>query len=286
MTTPTAPSSQPVAIVTGGASGIGRAMSEHLAGQGYRVAVMDVQELKPPTGNDDDDGSGSGGGTITTYGGVDVASWDAQMAVFQAVYARHGRIDVVCANAGISESGASSVLTTADAAATGEPVKPELKTLDVNLTGTIYTVKLATHYLAKNTPNAETGSRGAILCTASNAGLYPFPVAPLYAASKGGVVALVRSMARPLEREGIQINALAPAVLETNIAPSKDFFKKMTVTPMTTLVRGVAQLLGDTSITGAVAEIHGDRVTLRPHLDYVDEDSRRNLENFWNLGYA
>lgn len=138
MTTPTAPSSQPVAIVTGGASGIGRAMSEHLAGQGYRVAVMDVQELKPPTGNDDDDGSGSGGGTITTYGGVDVASWDAQMAVFQAVYARHGRIDVVCANAGISESGASSVLTTADAAATGEPVKPELKTLDVNLTGTIY----------------------------------------------------------------------------------------------------------------------------------------------------
>lgn len=78
-------------------------------------------------------------------------------------------------------------------------------------------VKLATHYLAKNTPNAETGSRGAILCTASNAGLYPFPVAPLYAASKGGVVALVRSMARPLEREGIQINALAPAVLGTSV---------------------------------------------------------------------
>ena len=60
----------------------------------------------------------------------------------------------------------------------------------------------------------------------------------------------------------------------------------LTVTPMATLVRGIAQLLGDTSTTGAVAEIHGDRVTLRPPPDYVDDDTRRNLENFWNLGYA
>lgn len=90
-------------------------------------------------------------------------------------------------------------------------------------------------------------------------------------------------MARLANPGGTARAALAP---ETNIAPSKELFKHMTVTPMATLVRGVAELLGDTSITGAVAEIHGDRVTLRPHLDYVDEDSRRNLENFWNLGYA
>ena len=76
-------------------------------------------------------------------------------------------------------------------------------------------VKLAAHYLAKNVPDAETGSRGAIVCTASNAGLYPFPVGPLYAASKGGVIALVRSLARPLARQNIQINALAPAVIGT-----------------------------------------------------------------------
>lgn len=61
-------------------------------------------------------------------------------------------------------------------------------------------------------------SKGCIICTASNAGLYPFPVAPIYAASKCGVVGLVRSLARSLEREAIQINALAPAVLGMQIS--------------------------------------------------------------------
>jgi NAD(P)-dependent dehydrogenase (short-subunit alcohol dehydrogenase family) len=64
----------------------------------------------------------------------------------------------------------------------------------------------------KNQPSS-TGSRGTIICTASNAGLYPFPIAPLYAASKFAVIGLVRSLAKPLADAGIQINALAPAVL-------------------------------------------------------------------------
>jgi NAD(P)-dependent dehydrogenase (short-subunit alcohol dehydrogenase family) len=62
-------------------------------------------------------------------------------------------------------------------------------------------------------PKTEAGSRGSIICTASNAGLYPFPIAPLYATSKFGVVGLVRSTARLVEKANIQINALAPAVL-------------------------------------------------------------------------
>ncbi len=59
----------------------------------------------------------------------------------------------------------------------------------------------------------NTTSRGSIICTASNAGLYAFPTAPLYAASKAGVIGLVRSVGGLLERSKIQINALAPAVL-------------------------------------------------------------------------
>lgn len=55
------------------------------------------------------------------------------------------------------------------------------------------------------------GGGGSIICTASNAGLYPFPVAPLYAVSKAGVINLVRSLAKPLRELDIQINALAPA---------------------------------------------------------------------------
>ena len=163
---------------------------------------------------------------------------------------------------------------------------------------------MAIHYIKKS-PVSEgpgTPSKGAIICTASNAGLYPFPVAPLYAASKFAVVGLVRSLARPLQREAIQINALAPAVLgkclfshlerrltpplETNIAPSKDLFKPMILTPMSTLTRGVNQLLSDPALTGQVAEIHGNNVTLSHPPSYVDEDTGKNIETFWSLGFA
>jgi len=73
---------------------------------------------------------------------------------------------------------------------------------------------------------------------------------------------------------------------ETNIAPSKDLFKGMKITPMETLIRGVAQFLADPALTGEIAEIHGDSVTIRPPTEYVDEDSAENLRRFWNLGYA
>lgn len=75
-------------------------------------------------------------------------------------------------------------------------------------------------------------------------------------------------------------------ITETNIAPSKDLFKGMKLTPMTTLVRGVAGFIADPARTGEIAEIHGESVTVRPPIDYVDEDSAENLKRFWNLGYA
>jgi NAD(P)-dependent dehydrogenase (short-subunit alcohol dehydrogenase family) len=52
--------------------------------------------------------------------------------------------------------------------------------------------------------------KGSIICTSSNAGLYPFPMAPMYAVSKHGVVGAVRSFAKPLQEEGIRINAVCP----------------------------------------------------------------------------
>ncbi|KAK3994510.1 hypothetical protein QBC44DRAFT_236222, partial [Cladorrhinum sp. PSN332] len=142
-------------------------------------------------------------------------------------------------------------------------------------------VNLAVHYMSKNPQKG-----GLIICTASNAGLYPLPTAPLYAASKFAVIGLVRSTAQLVESRGIRINALAPAVLETNIAPSKDLFKHMVVTPMETLIKGVDKFVKDESLSGAIAEIHGDRVTVRPPHEFVDEDTQKNIETFWNLGYA
>ncbi|KAB5581022.1 15-hydroxyprostaglandin dehydrogenase [Coniochaeta sp. 2T2.1] len=265
-------------IVTGGGSGIGLAMSRHFASEGHNVAIFDVNaesgakiasELSSKHPN-----------ATVTFRKSDVSSWDDLAAAFKEVYEQRGSIDIVMANAGVSEQGSSSAVDLSEA----EPTKPRLKVFDVNLTGVVYTVKLASHYMNRKPKTAN--SRGLIICTASNAGLYPFPVAPLYATSKFGVIGLVRSLAAPLAQHGIQINGLAPAVIETNIAPSKDLFKDMVITPMETLIRGVAQFVADPSLSGEIAEIHGSEVTLRPPHEYADADTKKNIDVFNSLGYA
>jgi NAD(P)-dependent dehydrogenase (short-subunit alcohol dehydrogenase family) len=160
----------------------------------------------------------------------DVADWDEQKRVFAEVYQELGGIDIVFANAGVTELGS---FVQKDE---GEPTKPNLRTLEINLIGNLYSewlfmfssvynlypgivyiyltysfaaVKLGIHYLRKN----EAAYKGSIICTASNAGIYYFPIAPIYATSKHGVVGAVRSLEKSLELEGIQINALAPAVI-------------------------------------------------------------------------
>ncbi|EAQ92137.1 hypothetical protein CHGG_00372 [Chaetomium globosum CBS 148.51] len=281
-------------IVTGGASGIGLAVTRHLAAQGHRVAILDLNAAAGPAVAAEV--AAEFPRAAVSFHPCDVASWDEQAAAFRQAFAElGGRLDVVVANAGVSEQGATSLVrlplgggVEGEGPGEGEdegPTRPSVATLQVNLLGTVYSVNLAVHYMNKK-PKSEPGgpSRGSIICTASNAGLYPLPVAPLYAASKFGVVGLVRSTARIIAQANMQINALAPAVLDTNIAPDKSLFKHMTITPMETLIRGVDQFLADPTVSGAVAEIHGDRVTIRPPHEYVDEDSKKNIDTFWDLG--
>ncbi|ROW17137.1 hypothetical protein VPNG_01351 [Cytospora leucostoma] len=288
---PTEKQGRKTAIVTGGASGLGTAIAEHFASQGHNVAILDVSV---------DAGNELASKLVTDYPEAkvifkqcDVSSWKNQAETFKEVYTQYGRIDIVVANAGISEQGRSALASIED----DEPQEPNLKVLDVDLSGVIYSssyvlrtvkaVKLAIHYLNKN---PQTGSsRGLIICTASNAGLYPFPVSPLYAAAKAGVIGLIRSTAPIVERLQIQINGLAPAILWSNISPDKSLYDNMVVTPLSTLVDGVRKFVEDTSLNGELAEIHGrdpGKVTLRPPHEVVDEDSRKNLENFWRLGWA
>ncbi|KAL2024736.1 hypothetical protein VTK56DRAFT_5557 [Thermocarpiscus australiensis] len=275
-------------IVTGGASGIGLALTRHFASRGHRVAILDVVDAAAGQAVAASVAAAfPRAEAAVSFHRCDVASWDEQAAAFERVFALHGgRLDVVVANAGVSEQGVTTLVRVGGEDSGERPERPRMRAVEVNLVGTIYSVNLAVHYMS-TTPVAEGAvSRGSIICTASNAGLYPFPIAPLYAASKFGVIGLVRSTARVLEKAKIQINALAPAVLETNIAPSKSLFKHMVVTPMETLIRGVDEFLADPSVSGQVAEIHGEKVTMRPPHDYVDEETKQNIETFWQLGYA
>lgn len=223
------PRVQKSVVVTGGTSGIGLAMARHFASEGHKVAVLDIN---------DDTGPAIIAKVADEYPQAslcfkrsDVSSWEDQAAAFEQIYREHGWIDIVMANAGISEQGQSSIVKVEEDA----PVKPDTRSIDVNFLGVLYctfssssssseiaytmlhlttisAVKLALHYMHKNKDD-DSPSRGSIIVTASNAGLYPFPVAPLYGAAKAGLVNLVRSLAPVQAKSSIQINALAPAVL-------------------------------------------------------------------------
>lgn len=115
-------------IAAGGASGIGLAITRSFAEQGAHVTVLDVNP----------DGSGIVKGLISEYPSAslsftkcDISNWSELAAAFKDTYQSQGRIDVVMANAGISREG--SLIVDED-----EPSLPGLKTLEVNLIGTIY----------------------------------------------------------------------------------------------------------------------------------------------------
>ncbi|KAF4447940.1 hypothetical protein F53441_8599 [Fusarium austroafricanum] len=266
-------------LVTGGASGIGLAITRHFAAQGHMVAVLDVNSKTGPEVVAQV--SKEYPQATLTFKWCDVSSWEGQFAVFDQAYREHGNhIDIVIANAGISDP----VVGALDCTPTEFPRKPQLRMQEINLNGVIYSVGLAVHYMLLNEVGGRLpGSRGSIVCTSSTAALYPFPVSPLYSASKAGIMALVRSMAVRLKEQNIQINALAPGVLETNITPDKELFKAMVITPMSTLTKAVAQFVTDSSMTGEVAELNEDTITLRAHVEYADAGAEHNNKMFWKL---
>ena len=119
-------------IVTGGGSGIGLAMSKHFASKGHNLTIFDVNaesgaKIASQLAAEHKDAA-------VSFQKCDVSSWENQVAAFKEVYQKHGSIDIVMANAGISEQGSTSAINLKEA----EPSKPRLKVLDVNLTGVIY----------------------------------------------------------------------------------------------------------------------------------------------------
>jgi NAD(P)-dependent dehydrogenase (short-subunit alcohol dehydrogenase family) len=181
----------PVALVTGGAGGIGAALSAALAGRGYRVAVADVDETAAAAVAD------LVGGLAL---GLDVADPAANEAAVTRTVAEYGRLDVVALNAGVSSGQAGGPLDLAG----------YRRIVGVNLDGVVFGVDAAL-------PALRATGGGSILVTASLAGLVPMPSDPLYSLTKTAVVGYVRALGEPLAAEGIRINALCPGFADTPI---------------------------------------------------------------------
>ena len=173
-----------VAIVTGGASGIGLATAKLLSSRGAAVAVFDLR----PEGLPD--------GMMGVQ--VDVRDDDQVAPAVEAVVERFGRLDVVVNNAGI---GAIGDVTTNDD-------DEWLRVLDVNVVGM---VRVARHAM----PHLRRSPAAAIVNTCSIVAWAGMAERALYSASKGAVYALTLAMAADHVREGIRVNCVAPGSADT-----------------------------------------------------------------------
>jgi NAD(P)-dependent dehydrogenase (short-subunit alcohol dehydrogenase family) len=175
------------AVVTGGASGIGLATARALLDAGASVVVADVQE--PP----DDLGA--------TFVPTDVRRREDWARVVETAERDLGGLDFAHLNAGIA-LGQPDITAIAD-----DEVD---RILDINLDGVVLGARAVIPAMRKR-------GGGAIVATASLAGLIAFAPDPLYTLTKHGVVGLVRAMAEPLRADGITINAICPGIVDTPI---------------------------------------------------------------------
>jgi NAD(P)-dependent dehydrogenase (short-subunit alcohol dehydrogenase family) len=176
-----------VALVTGGAQGIGKAIAELLAGRGYRVAVADIQK------------------SDFFFVKTDVAREPAVRNCIRRVVNEFGRLDAVVNNAGIASPANGRVDRLS--------LREWNRRIGANLTGAFLVAKHAVPHLRK--------SRGAVVNIASTRALQSEPDTEAYAASKGGLVALSHALAMSLGPE-VRVNCVSPGWIAHQPVRKKD----------------------------------------------------------------
>ena len=190
------------AIVTGGASGIGRACANRLAGLGAHCVILDIQEAK---------GSEAAAEVDGVFVEGDVAEEEPVEAAVEAASAL-GPLRALINSAGIA-----SAVRTVDRH--GQPMALERfrRVVATNLIGTFNCIRLAAAAMARTEPVDADGQRGAIVNMASVAAFDGQTGQNAYSASKGGVVGMTLPIARDLVPIGVRINTIAPGIINTPI---------------------------------------------------------------------
>jgi NAD(P)-dependent dehydrogenase (short-subunit alcohol dehydrogenase family) len=207
-----------VAVVTGGASGIGRAIALRFAGEGARVAIADVEEASTArVVKELEAGGGKALGVRT-----DVADSAQVDALFARVVETWGRVDILSNNAGIGrlspelQSHAEEMVTAIMGGGTRRSLGITSRMSDaewrrmveIHLFGTFYCTRAALRLM-------EEAGGGAIVNMASVAGLAGIPGLSHYGAAKAGIIGFTKSVALEVGAGKIRVNAIAPGLIDT-----------------------------------------------------------------------
>ncbi|KAG8163054.1 hypothetical protein KVR01_007532 [Diaporthe batatas] len=197
-------------IITGGANGIGEACVRHFVAAGAFVTFADLSDRGPVVEKEL-----NAQGETCAFVKCDIRSWEDQKNMFETAKSRSPShsVDVVIANAGISRSSGDSLWNLDDP--NGEPTKPDLNIVNVNLNGTLYTWKLAVHYFRKQ---AESDERDrCFIMTGSMVAWIDSPGNWEYTATKYALRGFMRTARRSSFEQGIRINYVAPCWIKSAI---------------------------------------------------------------------
>ncbi|KAK5712234.1 hypothetical protein LTR17_018047 [Elasticomyces elasticus] len=235
-----------VAIVTGASSGMGEALTRELVNRGWFVAMADIRESPALSAEL---------GSKAKFYKTNVADYSSQAATFSAVFRTHGRIDALCANAGICDKGSIFILNHRNKDEI--PPAPDLTCTDVDWKGVVYGTQLSIHFMRKN-PTLG----GVIVATASIAAMHPHPSYPEYNGAKAAVLNFVRGSAEVLRlKENIRINCVMPGIVDTAIVPRQMLaaVDPASMTPVSNIVNTYVRLLDDETLTGQGIECSVDK---------------------------
>ncbi|MBY5932381.1 3-hydroxyacyl-CoA dehydrogenase [Tateyamaria omphalii] len=188
-----------MAVVTGGASGLGEATARHFAARGAQVTLLDRDSNRGQQVATEIDGY---------FAETDVTDDRSVAAAIDLARAKMGGINAAVNCAGIA-LGIKTVGRDGP-----HPLPAFQKTIDINLVGSFNVVRLAAAAMIDNAPSSD-GGRGVIINTASIAAFDGQKGQAAYAASKGGVVGMTLPMARDLASSGIRVMTIAPGIFRT-----------------------------------------------------------------------
>ncbi|KAI8868511.1 NAD(P)-binding protein [Ramicandelaber brevisporus] len=249
-----------VAVVTGAAMGFGAALAERLISKGARVVLGDIAvEAGQRTAADFNARYGNGS-TVAVFQRCDVANLDQLKALIQAAYDNFGDLDIIANNAGIANDG--GFLQPDDQ----RDATAVARMININLTAAIEGTGLAIrHWLHHST--GEKKDR-CVINTASIAGIVPLSKAPVYSATKAGLVHFTASLQPYAESDKIRVNAVCPwfsktPLLEAEMTKSplfKQYVESQGFVSIERVVDAMIQCVEDEKLAGEALCVVPDKV--------------------------